>query len=194
MILAPRVLERYSGVEPSTKLSEVALKPAREGALILSFSLLGGLREAFGPEAWELAYSMNDMMLTLRYSIEVRRRGLAGGRRVLGPLSLRREARLYWSRDPTREERVWALIVDEEERTYLPSSPEEARQLMFDFEHELRPRLPKGRSEVWAEVEISWGRHVYAERGTRRGRSPPVPVEVPRAPEEGPIQARALRV
>ncbi|MGC8969412.1 MAG: hypothetical protein ACP5LG_02335 [Conexivisphaera sp.] len=195
MGLALSVLDEFRGVEPSTRLSEVVLRPVTgDGTLMLSFSLLGGLRDVFGPEAWERAYSVNDMMLVLHLTIEVRRKGPLGGRTVLGPLRLRKEARLYWSRDPARTGRVWALIVDEDERTFVPSSPEEARQLMFDFERELRPSLRSGRNEVWAEVEVSWGRHAYVEKGKRRGRSATAVVEVPRAPQGRPAEAGAVRL
>ncbi|MGC8613920.1 MAG: hypothetical protein ACP5L2_06765 [Conexivisphaera sp.] len=180
MSSALRVLEEFRDVEPSTRLSEVMLRPeSSNGALMLSFSLMGGLRDAFGPELWEKAYSRNDMLLTIRYSVELLRRGIVG-RRVVGPLRFQKEARFYWSRDPTRQERIWTLIVDEGEHTYLPATPEEAKQLLFDFEQEIRPTgLPSGRNEVWAEVEVSWGRHVYTEKGARKGRSAAVVVEVP---------------
>lgn len=178
--MALEVEEEFRRVEPSTRLSEVILRrKSGANALVISFSLMGGLRDAFGPDLWEKAYAANDMMLTLRYSVEILRRGVIG-RRVAGPLEFRKEARLYWTRDPTRAERIWVLVVDEDERTYLPATPDEARQLLFDFEREIGPlNLPRGRNELWAEVEVSWSRHIYLEKGVRRGRSAAVVVEVP---------------
>lgn len=181
MSVEVRVADEFKGVEAATRLSEVFLEPLGGLRLRLSFSLIGGLRDAFGPDSWELAYRGNDMMLILRYSVEVHREGVLG-RRVLGPIRLQKEARLYWSRDPWIDRRVWALVVDEDERVYRPRSADEARQLLFDFERELEltpGSLPSGRSELTAKVKVWWSRHVYCERGEREGRSRPAVVEVP---------------
>ncbi|MFP3283109.1 MAG: hypothetical protein RXP97_03420 [Nitrososphaeria archaeon] len=174
------VLDEFREVEPATRLSDVKLRPgAGGGTLVLSFSLMGGLRDVFGPETWERAYSGNDMMLTIRYSVEIVRRGFVD-KRIAGPLRFQKEARLYWSRDPMKPNRIWVLAVDEDERTYMPATPEEARQLIFDFEREIGTTgLPRGRNEVWAGVDVSWGRHLYTEKGARRGRSATTFVEVP---------------
>lgn len=188
----PTVLEEYRDVEPSTKLSKVDLRPGPDG-LLLSFSIVGGLRDAFGPDAWEAAYSRNDMMFVIRYSVELYRKGVIS-RRILGPLRFQKEARLYWSRGPLAPARIWTLIVDEDERTYIPASAEEAKQLLLDFERVLRPTLPRGRSEVWAEVEVRWWRHTFVDKGVRRGRSEAVVVEAPRESQGGAPQAGALRL
>ena len=176
-----RVLDDFKSVESSTRLTPVVLEPltkkARRGEevrLRLAFSITGGLRDVFTPETWRIAYNRNDMLLALRYAVSVFRSSVLGRRRVLGPRKLQKEARLYWTRDPTRKERVWVIVVDEDENVYRPATPDEAKQLLFDFERELgfpSSKLASGENRLWAQVSLWWARHVYAEKGTRKARS-----------------------
>ena len=181
------MLDEFRGVEEGTKLSRVILEPigadigkGQPARLRLAFSVIGGLRDVFTPDVWELAYRSNDMMLALRYAISVYRKGV-GRRRVLGPLKMQKEARLYWTRNPMRAERIWVIAVDEDENVYRPASVEDAKQLLFDFEREIvvpREELSMGENRLWAEVNLWWTRHVYSEKGERRARSRETSVRV----------------
>lgn len=180
-------MDEFRDVGVETKLSHLRfeqiggeVRKGQPARLRLAFSIIGGLRDVFTPDVWELAYRSNDMMLAFRYTISVYRRGV-GRRRVLGPLKMQKEARLYWTRNPMRTERIWMIAVDEDENVYRPTSVEDAKQLLFDFERELMipgNELSVGENRLWAEVNLWWTRHVYAEKGGRRARSRETSVRV----------------
>lgn len=183
------VLEEYSRVAANTKLSRIFLEPVEESVGLsgdarfrLIFSLVGGLREVFGPRVWELAYEHNDIILALRYSVALRKRGRLGFSSVVdGPTRFLKEGRIYWTKDPRREYRIWVIVVDENGEPHFPLDVDEVKRTLFDFEHELRvpaSKLGRGDFRVRAEVRLWWARHVYTEKREVKGVSKEVPIRV----------------
>ena len=182
------VFEEYSRVAANTKLSEVILEPVErtiklhdDARFRVIFSLVGGLRDVFNPALWELAYEHNDIILALRYSIVLKKKRLGLPHTIAGPVKFLKEGRIYWTKDPRRGYRIWVIVVDEKEEPHFPPDVEEAKRLLFDFEHEIRvpgSKLERGESRVWAEVKLWWARHIYAEKAEVKGSSQEVVVRV----------------
>ncbi len=148
----------------------------------VTFKFVGGLREAFHPDVWTVAWEDFDkiMRLTLRVSLR-----LQGGLRSRPLAVIRKQVRrasFYWSRDPDLPYRIWAMIVPEDGGPpKIPLNVEDAKSKMLDVEKEFSipaSALGVGRHKLVAEVQGKWGRRSFIEKGQAASKSKPLVIEV----------------
>ena len=148
----------------------------------LSFKLVGGLRDAFHPDVWTVAWEDFDkiLRLTLRVSIAAQRTPL--NRKVSETKKHVRRASFYWSRDPDLPYRIWAMIVPEDGGPpIIPHSVEDAKTKMLDVEKSLSfpaSSLGSGKQRLVGTVEAKWGRRTFIEKGSVTAKSKPAVIEV----------------
>jgi len=148
----------------------------------LGFRVVGGLREAFHPDVWTVAWEDFDKILRLTTCVSI------GVRR--GPLTRRigknrkevRKASFYWSRDPDLPYRIWPMIVPEDGGPpQIPRNVEDAKSKMLDVEKLFRfsaSILGAGKHGLVGSASASWGRRSFIEKGSVRSRSKPLVIEV----------------
>ncbi len=148
----------------------------------VDFRIVGGLREAFHPDIWTVAWEDFDkiLRLTLRMSL-----GLQGGLRTRRLAEIKKEVRrasFYWSRDPDLPYRIWTMIVPEDGGPpKIPRNAEDAKSKMLDVEKEFRiPAiwLGTGKHRLVANVTAKWGRRSFIEKGVLSSRSKPLVVQI----------------
>lgn len=148
----------------------------------LGFRVVGGLREAFHPDVWTVAWEDFDkiLRLTTRMSIGVQRGLLT--RKVAEIRKQVRRASFYWSRDPDLPYRIWAMIVPEDGGPpQIPRSVEDAKSKMLDVDKTLRfpaAALGTGRHKIVGTAYAKWGRRSFIEKGTLSEKSKPLVIEV----------------
>jgi hypothetical protein len=146
------------------------------------FRITGGLREAFHPDVWTVAWEDFDKILRLTFKIAIRSRGGLRGRRVAEIKKSVRRASFYWSRDPDLPYRIWAMIVPEGGGPpIIPQSVEDAKAKMLDVEKEFSlpaSSLGVGKHRLVAEVVAKWGRRSFIEKGDVSSRSKPLVIEI----------------
>jgi hypothetical protein len=148
----------------------------------LGFRIVGGLREAFHPDVWTVAWEDFDkiLRLTLRASITAQRTPL--NRKVSEIKKQVRRASFYWSRDPDLPYRIWAMIVPEDGGPpIIPHSVEDAKSKMLDVEKSMMfpaATLGTGKHRLVGTVEAKWGRRSFIEKGSVVGKSKPVTIEI----------------
>ena len=148
----------------------------------LGFRIVGGLREAFHPDVWTVAWEDFDkiLRLTIRMSVGARRgiltRKLAEAKKEV------RKASFYWSRDPDLPYRIWAMIVPEDGGPpRIPVSVEDAQKEMLDVAKTFEvpaSELGAGRHALVGEAYARWGRRSFIEKGEVSSRSRPLVVRV----------------
>ncbi|HEX6294686.1 MAG TPA: hypothetical protein VFZ46_05985 [Nitrososphaeraceae archaeon] len=134
----------------------------------LSLKINGRIRKLFNQSLWEKAYNKFDN--TFRITINV---DLKSGNKILYSIKFVKKAVFFWTRNPRIPHRIWIFIVKDDSPFY-PESEEEAKSLLFDIEKiiELKPSIiSKKRSKIYANVKISWGRHIFTEPTTLEGKS-----------------------
>lgn len=148
----------------------------------LAFRVVGGLREAFHPDVWTVAWEDFDkvLRLTMRMSLGVRQGLLT---RKLSEIKKEvRKASFYWSRDPELPYRIWAMVVPEDGGApKIPRSVEDAKAEMFDVEKTFRfpaSALGSGRHRLVGSAYASWGRRSFIEKGSASSKSKPLVIEV----------------
>jgi hypothetical protein len=174
---------------PDTKIDGVHLvtdkktySPEETIKANLTFRIIGGLREAFEPNVWTVAWEDFDkiLRLTLRVSVSVRR-GLVG-RKLAEAKKEVRKASFYWSRDPDLPYRIWAMIVPEDGGPpKIPSNVEDARSKMLDVEktfHIPVSSLGSGRHSLVGSAKAQWPRRSFIEKGSASLSSKPVAVDI----------------
>jgi hypothetical protein len=148
----------------------------------LEFRVVGGLREAFHPDIWTVAWEDSDkiLRLTMRMSLGVKR----------GPLTMKlaetkkvvRKASFYWSRDPSLPYRIWVMVVPEDGGPpKIPQSVEDAKSKMFDVKKTFSfpaVALGEGRHTLVGNVYAEWGRRSFIEKGSASSRLKPLVVEI----------------
>ena len=148
----------------------------------LAFKVRGGLREAFHPDVWTVAWEDFDkiMRLTMAASIGVKRGVVT--RKVAEAKKRVRRASFYWSRDPDLPYRVWAMIVPEDGGPpIIPRNVEDAKSKMLDVEKTFEipaEALGKGRHSLVGQAKAKWGRRSFIEKGSVSKSSKPVVIEV----------------
>ena len=148
----------------------------------LAFRIVGGLREAFHPDVWTVAWEDFDkiLRLTMRVSVAVQRTPL--DRKVSENKKQVRRASFYWSRDPDLPYRIWAMIVPEDGGPpIIPHSVEDAKAKMLDVEKSLSfsaMSLGRGKHKLVGTVQAKWGRRTFIEKGSVEAKSKPVVIEV----------------
>lgn len=134
-------------------------------AATVSFSVAGGIREAFGEGAWERAYDAHDNLFKVRYGVRLR-----SGRRALGrEVDSYRKAAIFWTRNPKlvnpmKDRRIWVQVSRNFEPV-VPLTVEGVRAALFDFEERIPfdpAALGEGTHGLAADVWASWQKHEYA--------------------------------
>ncbi len=146
------------------------------------YKLVGGLREAFHPDVWTVAWEDFDkiLRLTMRMSLGVQR-GLVT-RKVAEIKKEVRRASFYWSRDPDLPYRIWVMIVPEDGGPpKIPHNVEDAKSKMLNVEETFRfpaALVGKGKHKLVGRVSAKWGRRSFIEKGSVSSKSKPLVVEV----------------
>jgi hypothetical protein len=148
----------------------------------LGFRIVGGLREAFDPVVWTVAWEDFDKVMRLAFRSTL----LAGrgplSRKLSKPSKLVRIASFYWSRDPDLPYRIWAMIMPEDGGPpKVPLNVEDAKFKMLDFSETLEvpvSKLGKGKHLLTAVIEVKWPRRSFIEKGEVSGRAAPVVINV----------------
>ena len=148
----------------------------------VGFRIVGGLREAFHPDVWTVAWEDFDKIirLTMRVKLGVRRgpitRILAQGKKEV------RRASFYWSRDPDLPYRIWPMIVPEDGGPpKIPHSVEDAKAKMLNVEKTFTipaSALGPGRHGLVGDAYARWGRRSFIEKGSVEEKSKPLVVQV----------------
>jgi hypothetical protein len=148
----------------------------------VGFRIVGGLREAFHPDVWTVAWEDFDKILRLTTKITL---GAQGGirRRKLAEIKKEvRRASFYWSRDPDLPYRIWAMIVPEDGGPpKIPRNVEDAKSKMLDVEKEFTfpaSALGPGKHKLVAAVKARWGRRSFIEKGELSSKSKAVVVQI----------------
>ncbi len=171
---------RIEGVSVSTDRSSYAENQTMR--VNVGFRIVGGLREAFHPDVWTVAWEDFDKILRLTMRLSLNLQGGLKSRRLAEIRKDVRRASFYWSRDPDLPYRIWAMIVPEDGGPpKIPRNVEDAKSAMFDVEKEFRipaSSLGAGRHRLVAEVRGKWGRRTFIEKGEVNSRSKPLVVEI----------------
>ena len=151
-------------------------------SLSLGFRVVGGLREAFNPDVWTVAWEDFDKVLRLRIRMSVAVAGGIRSRRIAEMKKGVRRASFYWSRDPDLPYRIWAMIIPEDGGPpQIPSSVEDAKKRMLDPTKTFdvpASALGKGKHRLVGEVNAAWGRRSFIEKGSVTAKSKPLVIEV----------------
>jgi len=159
-----------------------AYSPKEEIMLSVGFRVLGGLREAFHPDVWTVAWEDFDKILRLTMRMGVKSQGGIRPRKVAELKKAVRRASFYWSRDPDLPYRIWAMIVPETGGPpIIPRSVEDAKAKMLDVDREFSipaSSLGPGKHRLVADVAAKWGRRSFIEKGQVSARSRPLVIEI----------------
>jgi hypothetical protein len=174
---------------PKTRVAGVQLMADRRSYALadtikvrLGFRVVGGLREAFHPDVWTVAWEDFDKIvrLTIRMSL-----GLQSGLRARRLAEVKKDVRkasFYWSRDPDLPYRIWAMIVPEDGGPpIIPANVEDAQKQMLDVERTFEvpaSKLGRGEHRLVGDVYAKWGRRSFIEKGEAASRSKPLVVKV----------------
>ena len=150
----------------------------------VKFSIQGSLREAFNEKNWTKAYSKNDNLFKLKYSIKL----LSGGIRKheLGkPIDAYRKASIFWTRNPKlvnpmKEKRIWVQVAKNFE-PFIRLSEEEVRQELFDFDEKISfkaSELGKGKHSIGAEAHVAWQKHDYTEQFNDKSQAKEIEIKI----------------
>jgi hypothetical protein len=148
--------------------SQESVRPDQPLTLSLSFRIQGSIREAFSQKNWERAYNKHDNGFIMKIEID-----LKSGRRRIALIRLVRKAALFWTRNPKIPYRIWISVVKDDTPLY-PLTEEEAKSLLFDVNKVIELRgsdLDSGTHKLYADIKVSWGKHVYTEPNEIKGRS-----------------------
>lgn len=174
---------------PATRMNSVQLLTDKKSYSIsdtiranASFRIVGGLREAFHPDVWTVAWEDFDKILRLTIRMAVKAQGGLRSRQVAEVKKTVRRASFYWSRDPDLPYRIWAMIVPETGGPpIIPHSVEDAKGKMLDVEKEFiipASSLGVGKHRLMAEVAAMWGRRSFIEKGAVSSHSRPLVIEI----------------
>lgn len=149
--------------------------------LNLGFRLVGGLREAFIPDVWTVAWEDNDKMIRLTMTSVIRGSGPLGKTLATTGKEVRR-AKFYWSRDPDLPYRVWTAIIHEDGRApIIPTGVEDAKTQFLDVVKTFEvagSALGKGSHKLTGAVDLHWGRTSFIEKGGLSGRTGAVQITI----------------
>jgi hypothetical protein len=180
---------RNEYVWPATRISEIRLLTDKKSysspdamRAEVGFRIMGGLREAFHPDIWTVAWEDFDKILRLTLSVTLGVQGAMRFRTLAETKKEVRKASFYWSRDPDLPYRIWAMIVPENGGPpQIPRSVEDAKAKMLDIEKEFQIKaseLGPGTHRLVAEANARWGRRSFIEKGEVTSRSKPLVVRV----------------
>ena len=179
--------QEYSWAESGIRDFRVATDKKDYGigekiAVNASFRIIGGVREAFHPDVWTVAWEDFDKIIRLTFGLSV---GVRRGPLFRKAAEIKKEVRkasFYWSRDPDLPYRIWAMIVPEGGGAPLiPLNVEDAKAKMFDVAKNLEipaASLGAGQHSISAAAYAKWGRRSFIEKGALSGTSEAVLVHV----------------
>ena len=153
---------------PTLTKAHDSVRPDQPLTLSLSFRIKGSIREAFSQKNWERAYNKHDNGFLMRIEIN-----LKSGRGKIATIKLIRKAALFWTRNPKLPYRIWVSII-KDDMPFYPLTEEEAKSLLFDVNKVIELKgsdLNSGTHKIYAEMRVSWGKHVYTEPNEVRGKS-----------------------
>ena len=179
--------DEYSWQE--TRMDGVVLRTDKKSYVVddtihanATFRIVGGLREAFHPDVWTVAWEDFDKILRLTLRLSLNARSGIGMRRLAEVKKEVRRASFYWSRDPDLPYRIWAMIVPEDgSAPKIPRNVEDAKSKMLDVDKEFRipaSNLGVGRHKLVAKARGDWGRRSFIEKGEVHSESRPVAIEI----------------
>ncbi len=174
---------------PATRIDGVRVSTDRKSyssadtvKVDVSFRVIGGLRQAFHPDVWTVAWEDFDKILRLTLRMDLR---VVGGVRSRKVAEIRKEVRrasFYWSRDPDLPYRIWAMVVPEDGGPpQIPRSVEDAKAKMLDVEKEFQipaSALGPGSHRLVADATAKWGRRSFIEKGEASSKSKPVAIQI----------------
>jgi hypothetical protein len=174
---------------PETRLSQLRLVADKKSYSAsetirtnVSFKITGGLREAFHPDIWTVAWEDFDKLLRLRLNTALSAQGGIRPRKLAENKKQVRRASFYWSRDPDLPYRIWVMIVPEDGGPpKIPRSVEDAKSKMFDVEKEFQipaSALGPGSHKLVGQSKVKWGRRSFIEKGEVSSRSKPLVVQI----------------
>jgi len=156
--------------------------PSETVSVEVAFRVVGGLREAFHPDVWTVAYEDFDkiLRLTTKASLSIQRgilsRKLAESKRAV------RKASFYWSRDPDLPYRIWAMVIPEDGGPpQIPRNVEDAKRRMLDVEKSFSfpaESFGEGAHRLVGSATAAWGRRSFIEKGSVSSKSKPVVIEI----------------
>jgi hypothetical protein len=148
----------------------------------LGFRIVGGLREAFHPDVWTVAWEDFDKTVRLTVSSSVSVKRSLRSVRIADVKKEVRKATFYWSRDPDLPYRIWAMVIPEDGGApIIPASVEDAKSKMLDFVKVFEidaSSLGSGRHSLFGSAAARWGRRSFIEKGQVSAVSKPVVVEI----------------
>jgi hypothetical protein len=136
--------------------------------LSLGFKVIGDIREAINQKNWERAYDRHDNAFRMSIKLD-----LKSGRKTILPIKFARKAIMFWTRSPKIANRIWISIV-KDDMLFYPVTVEEARSFLFDVNRIIElntENLDSGVHKLFAEIEVTWGKHTYTEPTVIAGRS-----------------------
>ncbi len=174
---------------PATRLDRIELSSDKRiysiGDAIhmnVSFRIVGGLREAFHPDVWTVAWEDFDKLLRLTLKLTLKAQGGLRPKKIAEIKKEVRKASFYWSRDPDLPYRIWAMIVPEDGGPpKIPRSVEDAKAKMLDVAKEFQIQasaLGPGSHKIVADVEGRWGRRSFIEKGEVSSASKPLVIKI----------------
>jgi len=174
---------------PETRLSQLQLVADKKSystsetiRVSASFKITGGLREAFHPDVWTLAWEDFDKILRVTLKTVLRSQGTMRSRKLEDSRKQVRKASFYWSRDPDLPYRIWAMIIPEDGGPpQIPRSVEDAKSKMLDVEKEFQipaSALGAGSHRLVADANARWGRRSFIEKGEVSSKSKPLVVKI----------------
>jgi hypothetical protein len=149
--------------------SQESVRPDQPLTLSLSFAIQGTIREAFSQKNWERAYNKHDKGFLMKIEIDLK----SGRGRRIALIKLVRKAALFWTRNPKIPYRIWVSIV-KDDTPFYPLTEEEAKTLLFDVNKVIELNgsdLNSGTHTLYANIKVSWGKHVYTQPNEIKGRS-----------------------
>lgn len=149
--------------------SQESVRPDQPLTLSLSFRIQGDIRDAFSQKNWERAYNKHDKGFIMKVEID-----LKSGRRRIALIKLVRKAALFWTRNPKIPYRIWVSIV-KDDAPFYPLTEEEAKSLLFDVNKVIELKgsdlLLSGTHKLYADIKVTWGKHLFAQPTEIKGRS-----------------------
>jgi hypothetical protein len=76
-----------------------------------------------------------------------------------------RKAIIFWTRSPKIANRIWISII-KDDMLFYPTTVEEARSYLFDVNKIIElntENLESGVHKLFADIEVTWGKHTYTE-------------------------------
>ncbi len=151
-------------------------------SVTLGFRLVGGLREAFHPDVWTVAWEDYDKIIRLTYGTAVLAQAGLRAKKIAENKKEVRRSSFYWSRDPDLPYRIWVMIMHEDRSApKIPLNVEDARSKMLDvvnvFEIPAKG-LGKGSHNLVGSAHAGWGRRSFIEKGKVSGKSKPAAIKI----------------